>query len=481
MEKVLTLRFPHCTILKASAGSGKTYALARRFVFFLLSDSIPRNSLPSLLAITFSNNAAREMKERILNLLKQLCLGDDGTLLEFGQALRLSRAALQERAGRLIEEILSDYGDFQVKTIDSFMTTIFKASSIDFGYNPDFEIVMNNGKTMEYALSLYLRKVREGTAEGRLMGDVLDMLVANRPGESAFPWEPTLEILAEIGEIYRKLAASGKAVYLPEADGEVDRVVHAIREAARSLQDLVRNSGLEINRSSSFEGIIAAVNAGRFRDLSEKGMKSPPVRKPGKETDAEGYNEVLLGWAELEALIGTYTRIQAVVHYAPYLKAYSGFSGILERIKRVEGKVFIEDINRLLAEYVNDYVAPEIYCRLGEAIFHYLIDEFQDTSPVQWRSLFPLLENTLSQEGSLFIVGDTKQAIYGFRDADYRIMRGMEQESCFPFCAPFGGGVGYELSERRKDSRLHGTRVSGFVVRSRGLCRSREGKRIIDL
>lgn len=271
MEKVLTLRFPHCTILKASAGSGKTYALARRFVFFLLSDSIPRNTLPNLLAITFSNNAAREMKERILNLLKQLCLGDDGTLLEFGQTLRLSRATLQERAGRLIEEILSDYGDFQVKTIDSFMATIFKASSIDFGYNPDFEIVMNNGKTMEYALSVYLRKVREGTAEGRLMGDVLDMLVANRPGESAFPWEPTLEILAEIGEIYRKLAASGKAVYLPEADGEADRVVHAIREAARSLQDLVRNSGLEINRSSSFEGIIAAVNAGRFRDLSERG------------------------------------------------------------------------------------------------------------------------------------------------------------------------------------------------------------------
>jgi len=75
---------------------------------------------------------------------------------------------------------------------------------------------------------------------------------------------------------------------------------------------------------------------------------------------------------------------------------------------------------------------PDVYLRLGEVIYHYLIDEFQDTSPIQWHNLFPLLDNSLSQGGSLFVVGDTKQAIYGFRDADYTIMKDVEVHNVFP-------------------------------------------------
>jgi len=84
------LEFPHFTVLRASAGSGKTYALARRFVFFLLSNSVPKNQLNNLLAITFSNNAAREMKERILSLLKQLYLGDAAAADDFSRELGLA-------------------------------------------------------------------------------------------------------------------------------------------------------------------------------------------------------------------------------------------------------------------------------------------------------------------------------------------------------------------------------------------------------
>ena len=89
-------------------------------------------------------------------------------------------------------------------------------------------------------------------------------------------------------------------------------------------------------------------------------------------------------------------------------------------------------MNSRLAEYLDAQIVPDVYFRLGEAIFHYLIDEFQDTSPIQWRNLLPLIDNSLSQGGSLFVVGDTKQAIYGFRDADYTIMRGLETGNPFP-------------------------------------------------
>lgn len=432
MEKDSALKFPHVTILKASAGSGKTYALARRFVLFLLSSSIPRNRLQNLLAITFSNNAAKEMKERILRLLKGICLGEGDAISEFEAALSLRGPALQEKAGELIEEILENYSDFQVKTIDSFMTKVFKASSVDFGYNPDFEILMNNRPTMEYAFSLYLKKVRENTAEGRFMSDVLDAMIANRPGDSSYPWEPAGEILDEIAEVYGRLSTSGKPVQIPETDSAINRLTEAINDSVRLLEEAIETSGLTRSRGSSCEGIVAAVNAGRFRDLPDKGMKNAPVCKPGKQADGEAYHDVLEKWTELEELIESYAQAQALAHYVPYLRVYRSFSEILERTKRLEGKVFIEDVNRWLAGYVREDIAPDIYCRLGDVISHYLIDEFQDTSPLQWRSLFPLLENALSEQGSLFVVGDTKQAIYGFREADYRIMRGMERRNPFP-------------------------------------------------
>ncbi len=134
------LKFPHFTVLKASAGSGKTRTLTERFVQFLLSGKVPRNSLRNMLAITFSNNAAKEMKERTLSRLKEVYFGDETKVRELSKITSLDIETMREKAGLLIGEILDSYSDFQVKTIDSFMTTVFKASAIDFGYNPDFDI-----------------------------------------------------------------------------------------------------------------------------------------------------------------------------------------------------------------------------------------------------------------------------------------------------------------------------------------------------
>lgn len=427
-----TLRFPHFTVLKASAGSGKTYALARRFALFLLSDRVPKNGLTNLLAITFSNNAAKEMKERILNVLKQICLGHGETLTQFAIDLSLPREVLRRKAGQLIDEILQDYSDFQVKTIDSFMTTIFKASSIDFGYSPDFEIVMNSAPIMEHAFSLFLRRVRDGTAEGRFMNEVVDLIMANRSGDSSYLWEPTAAILSEIEEMYGKLTISGKPVRTPDVSSNERDITKQIEKAIEALEALFCGSRLTKSKSSSFDSLASAVRAGRYRDLLERGMKNPPVCKPGKDEDEEAYHETVAGWSDLEKLIVSYARIQAYTHFTPYLRVLEGFSDTLERVKRHENKVFMQDVSKSLAGYVDSQIAPEIYFRLGETIFHYLIDEFQDTSPVQWHSLFPLLENSLSQGGSLFVVGDTKQAIYGFRDADYKIMRGVERHNVFP-------------------------------------------------
>jgi ATP-dependent exoDNAse (exonuclease V) beta subunit len=101
-------------------------------------------------------------------------------------------------------------------------------------------------------------------------------------------------------------------------------------------------------------------------------------------------------------------------------------------VKALEGTIVIDDINRSLSRYLSNDVIPEVYLKLGERIAHFMIDEFQDTSPIQWRNLTPLIEEALSTSGSLFAVGDTKQSIYGFRGADWHIFRDLIDRKYFP-------------------------------------------------
>ncbi len=327
---------------------------------------------------------------------------------------------------------MSRYADFQVKTIDSFMTTVFKASAIDFGYNPDFEILMSNESLMGRAFDLFLRKVREGTEEGRLMDEVIDIVVENTTGDAPYPWEATGAILREIEEIYRKVASAGKPVSRADYSKAVEAAKGDICSSVEEMERLITASTLTRSKSSSYGNLCKDVRAGRFADLFGRGMKTPPLCKPGGAEEQEASCRVMEEWERLRLHIAALARLFAYSYYTPYLRTFEAFSAILERVKKHEGRIFIEDVNKRLAEYLNNDIVPDVYFRLGDAIFHYLIDEFQDTSPIQWRNLLPLIENSLSQGGSLFVVGDTKQAIYGFRDADYRIMRGVEAQNPFP-------------------------------------------------
>lgn len=434
LEKDSELHFPHFIVLKASAGSGKTRTLTERYVQFILSEKIPKNALRNILAVTFSNNAAREMKERVLLWLKSVAFNDPGNLDELSGIISFDRDCLAEKAEGMIGEILENYPDFQVRTIDSFMATVFKASAIDFGYNPEFDILMKNDVIMEYSFNLFLRDVREGTEEARLFDTVISMLNENKRKDTSFLWDPSSALLEEIKKIYRKLAATGKKPKIEDYTAEMAVIKEKIREALGEIEVLIEQSGLDRSRKSTYTGILPLVRQGRFADIIGKGLKTPPVNKLKKaDSIAQGYyDRILERWSEAGELISRYTSFYVRSCFAPYLKVYEQFSKIIEVTKRRQGKVFIEDINRNLAEYLNSEIVPDVYFRIGETIFHFLIDEFQDTSPIQWRNLFPLIENSLSQKGSAFVVGDTKQAIYGFRDADYTIMKRFESQNPFP-------------------------------------------------
>ncbi len=427
--------FPHSIVLKASAGSGKTHELTLRFVVFLLSDTIPKNGLRNILAITFSNNAAAEMRERILEWLKALSLGRDREINELASLTGLGREELMSRAQAMIATILEHYADLQVKTIDSFMTGIFKTSAIDLGFSPDFEVVLSNDALMEYAFDIFLKNVREKSRAGRFLEEVIGRIIEAKLQAAGFPWDPSGPILEEVKNIYRKAATTWRPIQARDHAAEIAALKKGIVTTAEELESLIDRSGLERNTKSTFPAILALVRDDRFPDLLEKGMKTLPLKAyRGTDTEKEGsFEAVSQQWRELVSLISGYMSLAAEAYYVPYIAVYGAVRETIDRVKKREERVFIEDINRTLAELISSDVVPDVYFKLGETIHHYLIDEFQDTSPVQWKNLFPLIENVLSQQGSLFVVGDTKQAIYGFRDADYRIMKEMEEAENRPF------------------------------------------------
>jgi ATP-dependent exoDNAse (exonuclease V) beta subunit len=431
LEKDSSIQFPHVTVLKASAGSGKTYSLAERFVQVLLSGHIPQNHLRNILAITFSNNAAKEMKERILSWLKDLYFNDPEKIEEISEIVSLKKEHLAEKAGARIDEILRNYTEFQVKTIDSFMTSIYKASAVDLGFSPDFDIVMAPESIMAYAFNRFLRRVREGTPEAEFLEKILGIILENRGGESAHLWDPSEEFLEETVELYGQLSGIAKEAKIIDAEKKIESIKAEIRETAGRLNGSIEKSGLTKSKGSSFYKILEIVRNNNFPDLVDKGLSNPPVIKPKKGGEITGYETISEAWDLLGSQIRKYIEFYATTYYVPYLRTYEAFKDILEEVKKKEGTIFIHDINKKLSDYLHHEIVPDVYFRIGETIYHYLIDEFQDTSPMQWANLFPLIENSLSQGGSLFAVGDTKQAIYGFRNADYRIMKGLESKNPF--------------------------------------------------
>ena len=346
------------------------------------------------------------------------------------------------RAGETLEKVLSQYSDFQVKTIDSFLSTIFRASAIELGVPPDFQIELDPTPLMEYAFDLFLRDARQGSTAAMVLDQTVAALVNQRGEADGFPWEPASALRSRVMEMEKHLG-------MLEADPLIEETAGAARELGRRIlacleevDQLVRVSGLEETPRSAFRRSLASARAGMFVDIATRGMATGPVKaaqkthSPGAAAqdlrDLAAWERIAAVWEETRALAGEYAALMARGFYAPYLRLHAGSSATRERVKKTRGIVFISDVSRKLLSCLSEDMVPEIYFRLGEKVFHYLIDEFQDTSPRQWKNLHPLIENSLAQGGSLFVVGDTKQAIYGFRHADYTIMRNMERESPFP-------------------------------------------------
>jgi len=434
----IDLSLPNFTVVSASAGSGKTHTLTLRLLQLLLSGRIPNNRLNNILAITFTKNAAAEMRQRVLEFLKHACFGDEPFISQIADVVAMEKEQISAKAGELIDTILCDYSAFQIQTIDSFIARVFRASALDYGYSPTIEICLDSRPVLDAAFEQFIRELSTEPAKKRLLEDLTIQLIDSQ-SQSRFVWNPFRKLSQEVRELHETLSAQSKDVLLPEENGRrVKDLKEELLAEFQQLLKLVRRSGLET--SSLFENVVAAAEAGDVDKLIM--LKS--IEKPLKAGKSKAEKETVKHWntqfkLHLEAFRNLkieYIRSSAEHYYRPSIEAHKLFQENIERTIRRNNKIYIADVNRLLLSYISQEIVPQLYFYLGDAIAHYLIDEFQDTSHVQWDALKPLLEETLSKRGSLFIVGDTKQSIYTFRHADWYIMKQIMQTTVFPSAPP---------------------------------------------
>ncbi|MFN8343534.1 MAG: UvrD-helicase domain-containing protein [Spirosomataceae bacterium] len=443
-------------IVSSSAGSGKTYTLTKEYLKLVLQNDNPYY-YKHILAITFTKAATREMKERILGRLQLFAAGQKDPMLRdilselYPEALSDPEGAylirenkLRLRADKVFKQILHDYSDFAVMTIDSFVQRVVSAFTDELGMPFSFEVEMEAGELLLMAVERLLEKTGdESYAE---LTDILESfyLEAGREGKNFHSLPEALAGFAkdllneqryasimkndrlsakDFKKIRRQLVAAGK-----KWEG-------AISKWAERGVELILESGLDEKDFS--RGTV-------FKYFKKRIEADETMAEPGKlEKDAF---ENDLGWVTktvrpyvLEKvgdiktqLVDYYRHIEQIrqenspLYYlyrqlTPHLYHLSLLSEIKEefdRQLRENNRVHISEFNQKILKIVTEDPVPFIYERLGEKYNHILIDEFQDTSRLQFANLLPLIDNSLGYEHFNLAVGDSKQAIYRFRGGD---------------------------------------------------------------
>jgi ATP-dependent helicase/nuclease subunit A len=387
--------------LLSSAGGGKTYRLSTRYKDLLKEDN---QNLKKSLAITFTNKAATEMKERILALLKEEALTEEN-----------------KHSRDLIDFILDNYSDFSVRTIDSFVNSLVKAFSIELGITPESEIIMDSNYYKDFATSLVIQSTEQDENLRKKLGDFIINRIETG-GKISWDFHDTIRKGMDRLEKYEgnENVTFEKA---PEDLSDLDKnIVICFNKSISLAEEILEYSAQHSGIHSRFLETLATVS--RTRNI-EKLLESAYIKKEAEEALTKSFKDDPKDFArlfgELKKYVFNYYKYSLIREHNYQIDIYQPYREALKNIREKQKVRFIEDINKELKILFEEFSIPFVFYRIGEKFIHYLVDEFQDTSRDQWQNLVPLIDNALSEGGSFFYVGDPKQAIYQWRGGDVEL------------------------------------------------------------
>ncbi|GHT51213.1 UvrD/REP helicase [Endomicrobiia bacterium] len=394
--------------VQASAGSGKTYNLAKRYIYLLLS-SDDCTSIKNIIAVTFTNKAAVEMKHRVMDYLKKGALSLDAG--DFFNDLPLTKNEIAEKSLIVLKNILEFYDNFNISTMDSFKNHILKSCAINIGIPPSFTIERDYTASLLLSLEIFLQKSQESKD---LKNIVLRYLSQYLMTDSS--WIPKDNVYNEIVKVFNKSGNTGKDIFVSTLDynNEFSSRVKIILEKIKSFSKLLPKLQIYSYYNKAVDDVLRE-GAKIFFSMKVSTRFAKEYLQYKK--DAQPNPEADDMWRDISVKIKSLYDFHMENYYVVYSCIYSKVALELDIQSKKDGIVFLNEINKRTVNFFekNNAIIPEVYYRLSGRYKHFLIDEFQDTSFVQWAGMKRFLEESLAASGTFFYVGDVKQAIYDFR------------------------------------------------------------------
>jgi len=428
-------------VYRSSAGSGKTYTLVRDYITMALATNYP-GRFRQILAITFTNKAAEEMKDRVLTNLAGLAHEDNHGLMPFlTSALETDSNTIQKRAHATLQLMLHSYSELAISTIDKFMHQLVRAFARDLSLSFDFEVETDKTPLLEEAVARIIERV--GTDE-LLTNMLVDWVESQIENDKSWQIERNLvdtgkSMLGNRSKYYLKQLESFPVEQFSALSNEINRFAKNYeKEIAECGKLAMQSIGLKNLDSSVFHykdrGIF-----GYFKKISEGDVTKCPSKtvitsidenkiankgapEPEKSSIAEIAPVLHDCFTQIENIRkergSTYLLAKDLLKNLHQLLLLNEIHQSLEELKEERNLIFVDDFHTLISEVVKNEPAPFIYERTGQRFRHILIDEFQDTSVLQWNNFLPLVTDALSTGGTAMLVGDGKQAIYRWRGGE---------------------------------------------------------------
>ena len=434
-------------IYKASAGSGKTYTLTLEYIKLLFHD--PKNYRKTL-AVTFTNNACGEMKNRILRALYLLSFKDDADYIKELQAEKfngktLQKEEIQTTAKKIYKDILHNYSFFYIETIDAFTQNVIRNFAKDLGLPPKFTLELRQNEILETIVKNLLinsldnedlhkilidfayEDIENSTTtdikkeikneSNKFFKELYQEVITDKPQTN----EEIKETIAKLSLFFEKLEQTKKNTK-KQAQIVSDEIQQAIANAGFSIPDfkvIIRNT-LDIE---------TLFKSGKF---DKKILTASECCNRGKYLDelTELYeNGVLQKLQTIQELLFEYNTAKKVLEHKKGIILSQYIQNELDTYCKEENTFFLAFANKFLKSIINGSDTPFVYEKIGQTIENIMVDEFQDTSKMQWENFKPIVLNLLSSLKKALIIGDVKQSIYRFRNGNWQLLHNLEHDS----------------------------------------------------
>jgi ATP-dependent exoDNAse (exonuclease V) beta subunit len=423
-------------VYNASAGSGKTFTLVKEYLKVLLN-SEDIFSFQKILAVTFTNKAAGEMKERVLSSLEDFAAGKENDLCNIIiKEIDADKPIIQQRSKKILEAILQNYAAFSITTIDSFTHKIIKSFAYDLGLPQNFEVEMDAVSLLNQAVDVLISKIGSDKKLTKLLIDYsLDKTDDDKSWDISKDLNEFAKVLLNEDDIKHFRALANKKLedftnLKTKLYSHQKELKEAIKNVGAAFLDLIENHGI------AHKDFMRATIPKFFLDLSAKSVnidflkRSETIEKAienhqyySKTTTTAVASlienivpEIINLYAQSKDLYSQFLMNKLALKNIIPLAVLNNINIELEQIKEENNIRLNAEFNQLISDNIKEQPAPFIYERIGQRFQHYFIDEMQDTSELQWQNLIPLIDNALAQENSnLLLVGDGKQAIYRWR------------------------------------------------------------------